>query len=98
MIVGHVMLDGTIEMKRILFGRLSHTFEFHTGHQPSKNNKGKFREYLKPSPKWTRSNENGRSLYNKKNQNGNPEMDVSTDTKLTVYKTYNKNTTKVDGT
>ena len=37
MIVGHVMLDGTIEMKRILFGRLSHTFEFHTGHQPREN-------------------------------------------------------------
>ena len=37
MIVGHVMLDETnFEMKRILFGRLSHTFEFHTGHQPRK--------------------------------------------------------------
>ena len=38
MIVGHVMLDETnFEMKQILFGRLSHTFAFHTGHQPRKN-------------------------------------------------------------
>ena len=70
MIVGHVMLDGTIEMKRILFGRLSHTFEFHTGHQPRENIKDKFREYLKPSPKWTWSNENGRSLYKENGQQG----------------------------
>ena len=61
MIVGHVMLDETnFEMKRILFGRLSHTFEFHTGHQPRenikevqnrKNEKVPGIEHLKPSPK-----------------------------------------------
>ena len=71
MIVGHVMLDETIEMKRILFGRLSHTFEFHTGHQPReiikevqnwKNEKVPDIEHLKSSPKWTRLNEDGRSL------------------------------------